>query len=153
MQYKHLGIFAALFFTISWVACRPNNAPKIIAIDAHGGEKFETFYDKFLSDSLFQVSRIEFPLQGRPKMVDSTNYKDEFYFSPELWVMHKKIDFTEHPEFLRTFEDFGIMVREIIEVPKDLFIERRYRQIDGNWFLVFYGDLNMRNKTEVVKPK
>ena len=37
MQYKHLGIFAALFFTISWVACRPNNAPKIIAIDAHGG--------------------------------------------------------------------------------------------------------------------
>ena len=146
---KIVGIlFIASSLLMAVTACHKGgkNDQSLHTVDSKGGEKFETFYTKFLSDSLFQVSRIVFPLQGRGKFVDSTNYKEEYYYTPDAWVMHHAIDFEAHPEYKREFRDYGFMLQEIIDLPNDLFIERRWRQIDGKWHLVFYGDLNNHAK-------
>jgi hypothetical protein len=149
-------LFFVFVATLSLVACRNNgenggavtSGSDIEAIDAQGGEKFAEFYDKFLGDSLFQVSRIIFPLEGRAKFVDSLNHKDEFYYMADSWSMHRKIDLSDK-KYNRKFTDFGIgVVKEIIEMKegKDvLFIERRYRLDNKKWFLMFYGNLNVRN--------
>lgn len=151
-----LPLFFAVVCSVCFFACRNDNTTSsavntggIETIDALGGENFGEFYDKFLSDSLFQVSRIVFPVAGRPKFVDSLTHKDEFYYTPDVWAMHKKIDLTDTKKFNRKFTDFGIgLVQEIIEMKegKDvLFIERRYRLDGKKWFLIFFGNLNVRN--------
>jgi hypothetical protein len=143
--------------SVCFFACRNNggstdsaaNSGDIATIDAMGGENFAEFYDKFLSDSLFQVSRVVFPVAGRPKFVDSLTHKDEFYYTADVWAMHKKIDLSDTKKFNRKFTDFGVgLVKEIIEMKegKDvLFIERRYRLDNKKWYLIFFGNLNVRN--------
>jgi hypothetical protein len=150
-------LFFVLVGVLAVAACRnkggTNGASEMSAIDAQGGEKFEEFYDKFLTDSTFQMSRIIFPLQGRPKFVDSLTHKDEFYYSADTWVMHKKIDLSDTKKFNRKFTDSGFgVIKEIIEMKEGndlLFIERRYRQDNKQWFLMFYGNLNIRNPEAV----
>lgn len=153
-MFKKIASVALIASILMNTACRyKQNSDGIGStnLDARDGEKFSEFYDKFLADSVFQMTRIQFPLEGRPRFVDTLNHKDEFYFTEDVWVKHKPTDYKAHPEFKRQFKDVGFMLQEIIEFPKDLFIERRWRQIDGKWFLVFYGDINNRNLDAVTK--
>ena len=52
-------------------------------IDKNGRENFLSFYEKFGTDSLFQMRRIEFPMIGT-----NPNGSDErFFWTEENWVL------------------------------------------------------------------
>ncbi len=154
---KSMVIVATMLVCV--VACKPKNKnedengiktgdnPSIV--DCKGKENFVEFYDKFMTDSAFQMERIIFPLEGKPTFVDSTSFKEEYYFTADLWKPHHKIDFKNLPRWHAEWYDFGFMVKEIADNAIDnMFLERRWRNDDGKWFLVYYSDLNKRNRGE-----
>ena len=69
-------------------------------------ENFESFYDKFYSDSVFQFSRINFPLKGGEVLGD--NYVPSDIAGEES---------EERKEW--NLEDFGVMLKEINGYPSD----------------------------------
>jgi hypothetical protein len=62
---KHLapiGIF--LFILIIFATCKPAKHITTNTTVNSSGENFDEIYNRFHSDSLFQMSRIKFPLKG-----------------------------------------------------------------------------------------
>jgi len=101
-------------------------------------EKFDDFYSRFHSDSLFQLSRISFPIGG---FILNENGEEEPW-TRENWIMHKikatdvdtslfKVNITHTPDSVSELifiEDGGFMAR------------RTFKNKDGKWYLVFYSD-------------
>ena len=102
---------------------------------------FRTFYEKFHSDSLYQMSHIAFPLKGLPSNADSSVIaKDTFHFRAGDWMMHRPVDFSKG-EFVQIVTPMGdVMVTErIIKSDNSFGIERRFAKLgDGQWTLIYY---------------
>jgi hypothetical protein len=154
------------FITLSIAACGPkkggatNDASRNAGTDpsivnCEGKENFVEFYEKFMTDSAFQMSRIVFPLEGKPQFTgDTTSFKEEYYYSSDTWIPHHKIDYKNLPRWKAEWYDYGFCVKEISDNAVDnMFLERRYRCDDGKWFLIYYSDLNKRNRSEAETPQ
>jgi hypothetical protein len=107
-----------------------------------------------MSDSAFQMSRIIFPLEGKPQFIETAKtFNEEYYYTADIWALHHKIDFKNLPRWKAEWYDYDFMVKEIADNMTDnMFIERRYRCDDGKWYLVYYSDLNKRNRGD-KEPK
>lgn len=153
---KNLLFLAMLSLAV--IACNPKPKSKTDAsaqfgadpsiVNSTGKENFVEFYDKFMTDSLFQISRVIFPLEGKPKfMEDTATFKEDYFYTLDGWAMHRKIDFKNLPRWKAEWYDYDFIVKEIADNYMDnMFIERRYRCDGGKWFLVYYSDLNKRNR-------
>jgi hypothetical protein len=104
-------------------------------------ESFETFNIRFHSDSVFQISRINFPLEG--KLVDGFEKQN---WNSENWKLMKtpvtdKISLSGYKHSLRKTDE------EVIEkfwIDNSGFkVERKFKRINGKWFLVFHADINL----------
>lgn len=105
---------------------------------------FERFYERFHSDSLFQISRIQFPLPGLPSNPSAAQLDGESYFHTlDEWRMHRRIDFDKEPGVTRDVESFGDIVNERICVNNTFCQLRRFYLRDDGWYLIHYDDLNM----------
>ena len=107
--------------------------------------EFYAFYQQFHADSLFQMSRIIFPLEGLPREVDSlTAAKGEFRWQSEDWIMHKPFDF-EMSEFKREITPYGpTMIQErIVHKTTGTGMIRRFSKLGGEWHLIYFSDMNM----------
>ena len=120
--------------TLSVMSCQ-NETPSVKG----NVEDFEQFHDKFLTDSLFQMSRIAFPLQGAKSTFLPDSLKTNFWVEEE-WNMHRKV------EGLKDYEHKIIQQEDIVvEVFYDEIgggIQKNYMAIDGKWQLVYYSDYN-----------
>lgn len=109
-------------------------------------EGFLDFYQRFLTDSLYQMEHILFPLQGLPDKADSTALTgSSFRWQMENWVMHRPIDgesgFSVN---LRPVTDS--YVQENIRHESGLYgMERRFAYMDDGWYLIYYAGLNALN--------
>jgi hypothetical protein len=106
---------------------------------------FMPFYDKFHSDSLFQIAHISWPLQGEStEPIDSTHNKrilKEWDLSK--WRMHHTVDYTSG-DFKRSFEMMGdaLVIERIYYAAANYGLERRFvRNDQGAWELIFYSDM------------
>ncbi len=141
---KYLPFISLLFL----FACKnPNAAPAATATETPDEELpagFADFYQKFHSDSLFQVEHIVFPLEGLPNNADSATVASKtFRWTPETWLMQKQFDF-----------QMSEYKREIVALPGDIVIERilhksgqfgmvrRFALIGGEWHLIYYAGVN-----------
>ena len=108
---------------------------------------FLVFYTQFHSDSSFQMSHIDFPLEGLPEYADSTILAEgNFKWQEENWEMHKNLDARK--------EDFAKNLRVVSDglifefIPtggeKKLWIERRFLKSNGDWRMIYYSGLNYR---------
>lgn len=107
-------------------------------------EGFADFYQKFHSDSLYQVEHIVFPLEGLPDHADSTIMADNsFRWQAEDWRMQRQFDF-EMSEFRRQLVPVNDMmvVERIIHQGGELGMVRRFARLDGEWHLIYYTGLN-----------
>ena len=105
---------------------------------------FIAFYDRFLSDSLFQVEHIQFPLEGIPDNADSADVADgNFRWERENWKMHRKFD-PKQTGFKVNLESFGsdIITERILHERGRYAMLRRYAKMDGDWRLIYYAGFN-----------
>ena len=106
---------------------------------------FKTFYEKFLTDSTFQIERIVFPLDGIPDNADSaTLVNGNFKWTKENWRVHKAFD-PEELGFSIQFIPFGddLIIEKLTHNSGAYGMIRRFAKLeDGKWYLIFYAGLN-----------
>lgn len=108
-------------------------------------ESFDTFYKRFNSDSVFQISRIIFPVDGYE--IDE-NYnpnikkEDDFHWNKSDWKIHRAIK--ESDDLKITTNKSDSLVVETIFIPNSGFeLVRKFKLLSGKWFLIFYGEQNL----------
>ncbi len=111
---------------------------------------FIAFYERFLTDSLFQIEHVQFPLEGIPDNADSADVAGgDFRWERETWQMHRKFD-AEKTGFRVNLEPFGseIVTERILHESGQYAMLRRYAKMDGEWRLIYYAGLNPLVGTE-----
>ena len=103
-------------------------------------ENFDKFYDKFHIDSLFQMSRIKFPLEGY--QFDSEGKTN---WSKTNWITLKTkiydIDTTEYKiEFKKTDKSFS---EKFWVENSGFWSEYKFEVINGKWYLVYAVEQNL----------
>ncbi len=103
-------------------------------------EDFEEFYQKFLTDEDFQLSRIEFPLEGCETDADTTIYWD----SADDWAMLTgsidDVDTTEY-KVEKNYSPTKVVLKIYIE-DSGFSITQEYELEDGKWYLMLYDSMS-----------
>lgn len=156
MQQKLVKIgFILIAISFAFLFWRKmNTAPKSeIAIDALAPIEadyidtlpadFYMFYDRFHSDSVYQIHHIEWPLKGLTQVGDSTLTTKFTFWEREGWKLHKPFD-SHGGTFERSFTNDGTIITEDLVGNGGMFsLQKQYRVIDGQWHLVYYQGLMM----------
>lgn len=103
-------------------------------------ENYDEFYADFHRDSIFQMSRIEFPIQGE--------YTDEegvsIAWNSHNWIMHRSpIQSVDTSIYKVEVVNTNNSSDEIIWIEGSGFkTERKFKRIQGIWYLTYYNDDN-----------
>ena len=105
---------------------------------------FTDFYEKFHSDSLFQVEHIAWPLNGmRAVEIDSQSVMQKYTWQPEEWTMHRLaiLNNGDYEQELTWMDnDF---VSERVRLKNSSFgLERHFSRFNNSWELVFYSEMH-----------
>lgn len=105
-------------------------------------EAFTEFNQKFHTDSLFQMSRIKFPIGGNK--VDGWEKRETWDL--KNWEMlkspvSKKNAFKEY-QHQASFSDTLVTEKYWIQ-DSGFSTEVRFKKADGKWFLVYFNDVNL----------
>ncbi len=106
-------------------------------------EDFEVFYERFHTDSIFQIEHIQWPLEGLPAHSDTLSNPARFRWQQENWVLHKPFNdaLTGFSKSLSSMGE-GLMVEKIVHEEGGFHMERRFAKIDDEWKLIYYAALN-----------
>ena len=134
-----------LYFLIVTASC--NNINNNTSIKTNPvkleSEIFDSFYLKFHQDTLFQINRIVFPLDGyNLNNENAFNSNSNFKWNRKEWTYHKLIKFDM--QFKKETTIHGDSAIEKIYIPNSGFeIIRKFSKVKGKWFLVFYGNQDL----------
>ncbi|WPP48856.1 hypothetical protein [Catalinimonas niigatensis] len=104
-------------------------------------ENFDVFYEKFLSDSSFQMERIQFPLPGIKTIEDEED--STYQWTKEEWVMLKEPDL-EGTEFKRNLQVSDTLATdEIFTENAGFYFKMVYEPIKRKWHLVYMVDTGL----------
>ncbi len=110
-------------------------------------EDFDKFYKKFHSDSLFQLSRIDFPLEGLPAFAEEQFFEEgSFEWQKESWDLHREINYKEFPDINVEIVRKEAEVTEFVDMGSGFGLERRFELRKQQWFLVYYVGMNRLKK-------
>lgn len=103
-------------------------------------EDFEKFYKRFNSDTVFQIKRVKFPLDGY--QVDEMG---KATWSKKNWVYHAATIYEITDPFYKTsINKEKTSVTDVVEAETgDFYFERRFELIKGKWFLVYCLDKSL----------
>jgi hypothetical protein len=118
-------------------------------------ERFESFYERFHSDSVFQISRVSFPLFGftNDKECLAVRFLEKdtivngelanLVWLKEQWQLHKP--FADSATFTRkiVWVDSSDVLESIFIPDSDFLIKRKFRRDFGKWHLVFYYETGL----------
>ncbi|MBV6429072.1 MAG: hypothetical protein KIPDCIKN_03610 [Haliscomenobacter sp.] len=113
-------------------------------------EDFGRFYSRFHEDSVFQLERIVFPLEGLPdNAVGQGIDPQKFRWEKETWKTHRPIDFSKG-SFKQELAGFGedLIIERIVHESGDYAMLRRFSRMNGKWNLIYYAGLNPVAKAE-----
>ncbi len=107
-------------------------------------DDFKAFYQKFHSDSIYQMEHIVFPLEGLPDKADSTTLASgNFKWNREDWRMQRAVDFDLSDYTRKIVPVNEVMVVEYIVHKNGQFgMERRFAKFGDEWNLIYYAGLN-----------
>ena len=102
-------------------------------------ENFDKFYDRFHTDSAFQMSRIKFPLGGGYHTVDNSTK-----WTAENWhLMTTRVYDVDKNKYKATYSKTETTFTQKVWIDSaGLFVECRFELVDGKWFLVYMNDEN-----------
>lgn len=94
-----------------------------------------SFYQRFHQDSLFQIQRTRFPLDGYA--IEGGNISP---WKKEEWIMHKNGLENIDSQIYQTqrIERPGLMQEKIYQQDSGVLIERHFSLLQNRWFLTFY---------------
>lgn len=96
--------------------------------------EFDKFFKKFHSDSLFQLSRIIFPLAG--ENIDGWE-RDSLWYK-EDWTLHTNLQI-DTSIYKEEFIYSDSLVKQIVFIEgSGFYVERHFKLINGEWYLVYY---------------
>jgi len=102
-------------------------------------ETFPEFYQTFHTDSLYQMSHILWPLK---QQVDGSPW------SQSDWELHGPFD-NSSGEFTRDLDNFAGIITETISHNQGYFhMIRRFSQMNGEWYLIYYTVESIANEGE-----
>lgn len=133
-----------LGFIILSMACKTVTENKAIVeeqSESFLSSEFDKFYERFHSDSVYQITHIVFPLEG--KTYDEDNNPVSKLWTVENWIMHKKFD-DMGGTFTRSYSEFGGIISEKIIDDRNISnMERRFSKIQDEWHLIYYDPIHL----------
>ncbi|WP_343588169.1 hypothetical protein [Flavobacterium sp.] len=104
-------------------------------------ENFDEFNKKFHSDSLFQVSRVDFPIEGQHVSgFEQYNWTRKNWQFQAIPVAEK----SEIEEYQHSLVKTDTLITERFWIPDSGFeVERQFKLIQNKWFLIYYNDINL----------
>lgn len=140
-------ILGLLAIGILITACggNTNELPK----DENGNENFNAFYQKFYEDSLFQLTRIEFPMMGK----DPKGKEEKFFWTIENWSIQKPIDPDNDSEVERKVINQGDFIQEKLLVSNSFLVDRYYSLVGNKWYMTYYSGLQSIPSREESQPQ
>jgi len=151
MRKNQITQFLLLIFIIALSGCDMNRK-KTENKDYTSKEDFDQFSKAFFTDSLFQMSRINFPLAGPHSLNVGSTFGDSIYseWKEENWVMIKKL-FQNQDSIIkigqnvykRRINKTDSLVEERIFIENSGFEElQKFVLKDGKWYLSYYSIAN-----------
>ena len=140
MQYRINFLINVFLLIIAISACKNNtNGNSSSELPAYATEDFTAFYERFGTDTAYQMQHIVFPLEGMPALRDSADVIPiDFRWEREQWVHHKAYD-DMNGTFAREFIDFkGIVIEKISDASGRYTMERRFSRMSDGWHLIYY---------------
>ncbi|MBK6994865.1 MAG: DUF4348 domain-containing protein [Lewinellaceae bacterium] len=139
-----------LFLSLVFLFSNCKNKPQALQQAKAEGDlpkDFLEFYQKFHTDSVYQMAHIEWPLKGEKGVSQDTTAKRQLTeWTPETWrLMH--LPDTTMVTLKRGFETVGdVLVIERMSYPMVGFgYERQFfKEEDGQWRLIFYSETEMQ---------
>lgn len=149
---KYCKPFIFLILSLVFLSCKKNDIEKesvpnlpvkksekkeVIA----AAESFEDFNKKFHSDSIFQVSRVDFPIEGKHVSgFEQYNWNRKNWQFQAIPVAEK----SEIGEYQHSLVKTDSLVTERFWIPDSGFeVERQFKLIGNKWFLISYNDINL----------
>jgi len=144
--YKFPGLFFAIVVLID---CRMNPRTQV-GYSIPDIFQFDSFYTRFHSDSAFQMSRIIFPLQGKPEQMDTLAHGDYYTWPKETWILHRLLD-ERDTTYEQNFQIIdSTLLREVIFHKSSGYrMERRYSFMDDGWHLIYYEPMRKPIRIEI----
>lgn len=103
---------------------------------------FVIFYERFHTDSVYQMKHIVFPLEGLPAMIDSTFDINNFKWSVANWNLHKTYN-NYDGTYIREFDNFnGLITQRIYDTGHRFEMRTRYSKLGEEWYLIYYAAMN-----------
>lgn len=104
--------------------------------------EFQDFYQKFSTDSVFQMEHVVFPLEGMRSPKDSLDIIDpNFRWQQDSWKIHKPYD-DMNGTYIREFIDIpGIVSERISDESGQYSMERRFGKLSSGWHLIYYREM------------
>lgn len=146
MRNKELLLFVLLLSLV--IGCnngqkQPNNLIK---------EDFNSFYKKFYSDSVFQLSRIIFPLQGKHYKSDEGAFESEelAYWKKEDWKIITNV-FPDNDTVIKIDRDTyrrritkmdTLVIEKVFIENSGYHILQKYTIKNGKWYLGYCDEAN-----------
>lgn len=103
-------------------------------------EPFDSFYTQFHEDVDFQLSRIQFPLEGELVNIDGGEPWIKEEWEPHVQKVTDITDPEYDTEIIRTEE---LVTDKVWLRDAGFSVERRFQKIDGKWYLVYYQTVNL----------
>jgi hypothetical protein len=101
-------------------------------------ENFDKFYLRFHSDSLFQMQRVKFPMQGYT--IDSTG--KQLAWTKQNWLIHRmgiqEVDTSIYKTSVK--KDPGLYEENIFIEGGGFRVKRLFKQEKGKWYLILFED-------------
>ena len=101
---------------------------------------FLTFYDRFHTDSAFQMNHIVFPLSGTPGSLDTISDSKHFQWKKANWKLHRPVEIKEFKKHYAIID--STLITEYIYHPKGYGLERRFAKMNHDWYLIYYGGMS-----------
>ena len=144
-SYLRFTITFSLIF-LTFFACKNKETTQLESsnVPVYQTEEFMAFYDKFSTDSSFQLDHTVFPLEGMKAQTDSLDIPDpDFRWQKESWILHKPYDDMDGT-FSREMLDLnGLVIERISDQSGKYTMERRFGKVSSGWHLIYYREMGI----------
>ena len=154
---KWLGLAAFSLLLLSPLLTEGCNPKADVSTTGAEGQKavdtlpddFVAFFDRFHTDSAYQMAHIMFPLEGLPTSTgDGDTLTTTRYYWPKAdWKIHRRFTDPGH-DFEQWYEVLNDRVIEhwILMKGTNLHMKRRFAKLEDGWYLIYYQGLRPTNR-------
>lgn len=140
---RRINFLISMLIVTMFIACKTTSQKPEVK------ENFSEFYDKFYSDTTFQLTRTVFPLPGYNSDIDlqmpddfaeqmGVSKDNEYYWEKEEWVFINTVEDNDDT-VVKQIEKTDTLTTEKLVIPNSGFkIVRKFKPMKGNWYLAYY---------------